>query len=112
MFQKMWPYMLVCTLIYYVPFIIMAGFSMENTGLLMLLLLAVMPMTCLIVSAIFADRHKFHLLLSIILAVLFIPAILFFMDGMNNSSGWIYVPAYFVVSLTGSVLGNSMHWKK
>ena len=112
MTKKMWPYLLVCALLFYVPFGVMQIVNIGDTGLFMLLLLAIMPLTCLVASIIFAARHKFNILLCICIAVLFIPAVLIFMDGLHNSSGWIYVPAYFVISAAGSILGNSRHWKK
>ena len=112
MLKKMWPYLLVCAVLFYAPLGVLKGIKMGDAGVLMLLLLAVLPLTCLIASIVFAARHKFHLLFPICMAVLFVPVVLIFMDGLHNSSGWIYVPAYLGISLAGGVLGNIRNWKK
>lgn len=112
MCKKMWPYLLICGLIFYIPITAARLTQFGSTGLLMVLLLAVMPLTCLFASILFALRQQFHLLFSVALTILFIPIVLIFMDGLHNTSGWIYVPAYFVISIAGMVLGNLAHWRK
>lgn len=90
--KKILPFLIAFLLIFYVlPFIIKTSF----------ILLAMLPILVLIVSLIYGALHGFNFLLSLLCAVLFIP-MLFIEFGLI---GFVYVVAFFIVSLIGNLLG-------
>jgi hypothetical protein len=68
------------------------------------LLVVVYPAFCFIVSLVYSIMNKFmpfQLLFSIFVGILFIPAMFIF----YNSSAWIYMVIYTIISLAGNAFG-------
>lgn len=73
----------------------------KDTGTAMLMLLIVVPLICFICSLIYGLIKPFSIFYSAIVAFLFIPCIFIF----YNSSAWVYIIAYGIIALIGSVIG-------
>lgn len=89
--KKLIPFLIVFLIIFYVlPLIIKTSF----------ILLAVSPILILITALIYGTKFGFNILLAVLCAVLFIPAL--FTSGLISG---IYLVAFFVVTLIGNALG-------
>lgn len=89
--KKLIPFLIVFLIIFYIlPLIIKTSF----------ILLAISPIFILITALIYGAKFGFNILLSILCAVLFIPAL--FTSGLISG---VYLIAFFVVSLIGNALG-------
>lgn len=97
------PYVIVLGIDFY-----LLPFLMSNTGTAMLLMLCVMPCIALGSGVIYGLCNGFHITLSIVAFLLFIPSIFIH----YNSSAWIYAPIYAAVVLTGAAAGQVFHRKK
>lgn len=96
-FKKMLSYLLVLAIAFYaLPLI---G---KDTGSFMLILLAVIPVICFIVSLIYGIKNSFSLAFPVITSVLFIPTIFIY----YNSSAWVYIIGYAGIALTGNLIGR------
>ena len=73
----------------------------KNTGIAMLVMLIAIPAICFGFSVIYGIRNGFHWWYALVVAALFFPTIFIF----YNSSAWIYVVAYAVISLVGNLVG-------
>ncbi len=90
--KKLLPFLILFLLIFYVlPFLIKTS----------LILLVVSPLLVLIVSIFYGAFHGFSILLSILCAVLFIPAVIL----TYGVLGFVYVIAFFLSALLGNVVG-------
>ena len=90
------PYVIALTIIFYaLPFLI------SDTGSGMFLMLLIIPLLTFICSVVFGIRQGFNIFFTLITAVLFVPTIFIF----YNSSAWIYIVAYAIVSLVGNLIG-------
>lgn len=90
--KKLLPFLIAFLLIFYVlPLIIKTS----------VILLTAFPILILIVSLIYGAFYGFNIILSIICAVLFVPAVLL----TYGFLGFVYVAVFFVVSLVGNLLG-------
>lgn len=96
------PYAAVLAIAYYLlPLIV------KNTGMAMIIMLFILPFITLAVSVIYGIRHGFSLLIPIISVLLFAPTIFIF----YNSSAWIYIMIYAVISLLGNMIGRTFNKK-
>ncbi len=94
--KKMIPYLFVILLAFYIiPFLIV------DTGSGIAVLLIIVPMICFINAIIYGIKHSFHALYTILVCLLFIPTIYIF----YNTSAWVYVIGYGVLSLLGNIFG-------
>lgn len=73
---------------------------MRDTGSAMILMLMVMPVICFITAIMYGIKNKFNFWYALIVAVIFIPTIFLF----YNSTAWVYVIAYSVISLLGNLI--------
>ncbi len=97
--KKMLPYLII-TLLF---FCIMPLFIKE-TGSGMVTLLVLNPLLVLVISTIYSKKEKFNIIFCIIQSFLFIITILTIL----NLSAFIYILYYFIVSVIGSFIGNSI----
>ena len=88
-------------------FYILPAFG-KDTGSFMLILLIITPILCFIVSLLYGAGRGFDLFYSLIIALLFVPAIFIYYNG----SAWIYIVIYTVITLAGCVLGSFVYNKK
>ena len=95
--KQVWPYILVCIAAFYLPPI-----WIEDTGLFMVFLLALLPFICFAASMLWAMKAGFDWTFSIAVGVIFLPSIFIF----YNSSAWVYSIVYGVFSLVGVFFGN------
>lgn len=79
-----------------------------DTGSAMFILLSVIPLICFLASIHYGYRHGFNILYLVLIALLFAPTILIY----YNSSAWVYIPAYTVIALIGTLIGNSIRKAK
>lgn len=94
--KKMLPYLMIMVLDFYLlPFLI------GDTGSAMVMLLAVVPLICLICAAIYGVKYGFNLLFCGLVTMLYVPTIYIF----YNASAWVYVIGYGVVVIIGNALG-------
>lgn len=75
-------------------------FFIRDTGSGMIFLLVIMPLICLITSYICGVKNGFHIRFPLITAALFAPSVFIF----YNSSAWVYIVGYGVISLLGSLI--------
>lgn len=95
-YQAMLPYLGVNAAVFYLlPLLI------QDTGSGMVILLAMIPAVCLIVSVLFGIKHSFCWLYAPAVALLFLPTIFLF----YNASAWVYVVGYAVIALLGNAIG-------
>lgn len=97
-YKKMIPYLLaVAASFYLIP---MLG---SSTGDFMLIMLAVIPLTCFAISFFYGFKNGWNLLFPIAVGILFIPAIFIHF----NSTAWVYIVGYAVISSAGVFLGKA-----
>ncbi len=96
-FKKMFLYLLICAAAFYV--LPLLG---KDTGSFMLILLMLIPLICFIASLFYGVKNGFNFIFSLIVGVLFIPTIFLY----YNSSAWVYILAYTVISMVGNLIGG------
>jgi uncharacterized membrane protein len=96
-FKKMFWYLLICAAAFYV--LPLLG---KDTGSFMLILLMLIPLICFIASLFYGVKNGFNFIFSLIVGVLFIPTIFLY----YNSSAWVYILAYTVISMVGNLIGG------
>ena len=79
----------------------------QDTGSGMLMLLVVLPLSCLIAAWRYGSRYLFDILFSILTALIFIPMVFIF----YNSSAMIYVLIYGGVSMIGNAIGAGLSYQ-
>ena len=72
------------------------------------LLLAVLPVFCLLCAIIYGWRHRISWLYPCVTALLFVPAVFLYFD----MGALIYVAAYAVTTLAGCLIGSFLSGKK
>ena len=95
--------MLKKELLFYIILILdfyLLPFFIRDTGSGMIFLLVIMPVICFITSYLYGVKNGFHVRFPLIAAALFAPSIFIF----YNSSAWVYVAGYGVISLLGSLI--------
>ena len=95
--KKALPYLLIILIAFYVLPLFIA-----DTGSGMFMLLLVIPVICTIVSLVYGKKEKFNLVYSLIVAVLFIPAVFIYF----NDSALVYVLLYGIISLLSNYIGK------
>jgi len=80
----------------------------RNTGLAMLNLLCVTPLSVLSASLLYGVRKGFSLLLPLIVFLLFLPALFLFYNG----SAFLYAPIFAALSLVGNTVGRAFYGKR
>ena len=104
MIKKMLPYLSVFVLAFYVVPLICIKITPPYSEGLIVILLTVLPAICFIVSLVYGILNKFkpfQLLFPIFVSILFIPAMFIF----YNSSAWIYLFVYMVITFCGNGIG-------
>jgi len=96
-------------MLFHLPYLLapMAGFYLlplllRDTGGAILLLLAALPLLCLVSAFLHGRRFGFRWGLGPAVAALFVPTLWLFYD----TSAWIYPIIYGVLTLLGSLLGS------
>lgn len=102
MFKKLWKYLLPVILAYYIYPLYVLYSPDASQEFLIGSLLFINPIVVFISSLFYAFNHKFEYEISIIIAVLFVPATMIFF----NSSALVYVFVYFVLSLLAQYTGK------
>lgn len=97
-FRKMIPYLLVCTL----AFFILPLFG-KNTVSYIIILLVLMPLVCFFTSLIYSRRYSFDILFSMLVGIVFMPTIFIY----YNSTAWIYAVGYTIISIVGGLIGKN-----
>jgi hypothetical protein len=96
--KKMIPYLLAIAVSFYL--LPLLG---NSTGEFMVLMLVIMPLTCFAISSLYGFKNGWNLIFPIAAGLLFIPAIFIHF----NSSAWVYVVGYSVISLAGVFVGKA-----
>ncbi|WP_103981704.1 hypothetical protein [Helcococcus massiliensis] len=95
--RKMLPYLFVIILAFYLlPFLI------KDTGSGMFILLLGIPIVCLIVSLLYGMKNSFNWLFSLLVSLLFIPAVFIF----YNESAAICILVYGIISVIANYIGS------
>lgn len=100
--KRMFPYLMVNALLFY-----LAPWVIQDTGSGMLMLLVVLPLSCLIAAWRYGSRYSFDILFPILTTLLFIPTIFIF----YNSSAMIYILIYGGVSMIGNAIGAGLSYQ-
>lgn len=87
-------YILLIINFYVIPWFI------KDTGSAMMIMLMIIPLSCLVISIFYGIRNGFAFWYILIVAILFIPSIFIFYD----SSAWVYVVVYTVIALLGNLI--------
>ena len=87
---------------YLIPLLIM------DTGTAMLFMLCVIPFIAFICSMIYGVRCGLNILLPVLAAIIFTPTLFIF----YNSSAWVYIPAYAIITLIGNCVGRIFYKKR
>lgn len=94
--RKMIPYLLINTLIFYLlPYLI------KDTGSAMIILLVIVPVASFLVAYAYGYKISFSWIYPIFVMLIFTPTVFIF----YNESATIYIFAYGIISLIGSLLG-------
>lgn len=100
--KKNWIYYLIIFITFYlIPILI------KDTGSGIFILLIVIPLITLITSLIYGLRNTVDFIYPLIVAILFIPTLFIY----YNTSAWVYVIAYSMISLIGELLGKTLQRK-
>ena len=94
------PYAIALAVIFYI-----LPLLTRNTGFAMLLMLIGIPFLTFACSVIYGVLHGFALWLPALVVFLFAPSIFLF----YNSSAWIYIVAYGILSIIGMLVGRKFH---
>lgn len=98
-FKKMTPYVLTSAASFY-----LLPLLCNSTGSFMVILLIIIPLTCFVTSFVYGFKNGWNLFFSIVLGILFIPAIFIYF----NSSAWIYFVGYSIISSSGVFVGKTI----
>ncbi len=98
-FKKMTPYALISAASYYL--LPLLG---NSTGSFMFILLLIIPLTCFAISFLYGFKNGWNLFFPLAIGILFIPAIFLHF----NSSAWVYIVGYSIISSAGVFLGNAI----
>ena len=97
------PYVIALAITFYaLPFLIC------DTGSGMFLMLLIIPLLTFACSVAYGIRQGFDIFFTLITVIIFVPTIFIF----YNSSAWIYIVAYGIVSLVGNLIGMIFYKKK
>jgi hypothetical protein len=96
--KKMIPYFLAIAVAFYL--LPLLG---NSTGEFMVLMLVIMPLTSFAISSLYGFKNGWNLIFPIVAGLLFIPAIFIHF----NSSAWVYVVGYSVISAAGVFIGKT-----
>ncbi len=94
--KKMIPYLGVLLIDFY-----LLPLCMYDTGTAMILLLAALPLICLVCSIIYGIKQGFCWIYPIAVAAVFTPTIWIY----YNPSAWVYIVAYAGIALIGNLIG-------
>jgi len=97
-FRKMIPYLLINVAIFYL--LPLLG---NSTGSFLIILLVIIPSSCFITSFVYGYNYGWNMILPIVIGIIFIPAIFIYF----NSSAWVYVVGYSVISAAGVFIGKT-----
>ncbi|MDR2703847.1 MAG: hypothetical protein LBB58_05850 [Cellulomonadaceae bacterium] len=97
--KRIWPYALAFAVVYLLIFPL-ARF-VGDKGILIVGLLLVLPLFHLGVGVLYGRKYGFRWELFALAALVFIPALLIFL----NSSAWIYLGFYFLLLVVGQGTG-------
>lgn len=87
-------YLLLLIDFYIIPLVI------KDTGSAMIVMLAIIPLICLIISVFYGIRNGFDYWYIWSVAIIFIPSIFIF----YNPSAWVYAIGYGVIALIGNLI--------
>ena len=85
--------------LYVLPFLI------KDMGSAMLVLFIFLPLVYFVTTLLCSVKNGFHIVFSMIAAVLFLPSMFLF----YNMTAWIYAPVFGVISLIGNLIGGAIH---
>ena len=94
-------YLLLLIDFYIIPLVI------KDTGSAMIVMLAIIPLICLIISVLYGIRNGFDFRYILSVAIIFAPSIFIF----YNSSAWVYVVGYAVIALIGHLIALPLRKK-
>lgn len=95
--KKILPYITIILGYYLLPLLI------SDTGSGMFILLVILPLVVALNSSIYGYKSKkIDFIYNILVSILFIPVIFIYM----NSSAWVYIPGYFIVSILFNFIGK------
>ena len=97
-----YPYILLIINFYLIPLFI------RDTGSAMFIMLIIIPLICLIISAIYGYKKGFNVSYILAVALIFIPSIFIF----YNSSAYIYILIYSIIALVGLLIGMLIYKSK
>ena len=97
--KKYLPYLIVILVNFY-----LLPLFIRDTGSGMLMLLLIMPLTCLVTATVHGMKTGAMFVFAIVTGVLFIPGIFLFF----NESAWVYAPAYALITLIGGLIGKTL----
>lgn len=93
---KMLPYLAIPALLFY-----LLPLMIRDTGSAMAVLLAALPLGCVMVSLFYGWKNGFQWMYPMFIALLFVPTVFIY----YNDSAWGYVLAYGILSLAGNAIG-------
>lgn len=97
---KMLPYLAVNAAMFY-----LLPLAIRNTGIGMIILLAGLPVLCLITAVVYGSKNPFRWRYPLFIALLFVPSIFLF----YNDSAWPYSIVYGIIALAGELIGKLLH---
>lgn len=96
-FVSLIPYVIVLALDFYLlPLLI------KDTGTAMFFVLFIIPLIAFVCSVVYGTHRSFDFLIPIVTMILFVPTIFIY----YNSSAWVYIVAYAIVTLVGEGVGK------
>lgn len=98
-YKKMIPYLLATAAAFY----LLPLFG-NSTGDFMVIMLAVIPLTCFAISFFYGFKNGWNLIFPIAVGILFIPAIFIHF----NITAWVYSVGYAVISAAGVFFGKNL----
>ena len=76
-----------------------------DTSSAMIILLAILPLSCLFVAVVYGSVNSFHISYPFLVALVFTPTIWIFF----NESAWVYIPTYGAIALIGNLIGAGIY---
>jgi len=101
--MKLLPYLIVLFVNFY-----LLPLMIKDTGMAMLMMLAVIPLITLFTSIIYGVKNGINLLFVILVILLFAPTIFIY----YNESALIYTVIYGVIALLGNIIGKFFYNKR
>lgn len=96
--KKVFPYLFVCAIAFY----ILPLLPRDKSAIVLMVIMHI-PLTCFITSIIYGVKNGVNIVLPLGVGLLFIPAIYIH----YNSSAWVYVFLYAIISLVGNLIGRA-----